>query len=56
MKKVTCKVIKGTRGYGYSLMHNQPAGYKGIIGSVWAWYRYKRDAIEAAEAFERANN
>lgn len=44
------------KGYGYNLRHNQKPGFKGIIGNTFAWYRYKRDAIERAEALERAYN
>jgi hypothetical protein len=56
MDQVTVKVVKGTRGYGYSLKHNQKPGFRGIIGNTWAWYRYKKDALEAAAAFEKWYN
>ena len=45
------KVIKSiTRKYGYSLQwagENPPSWIVGV-NHTWAWYRYKRDAVEAA--------
>lgn len=46
---ITITVHKDTnKGYGYNLRHNQPAGFKGIIGNTWAWYKLKRDAVSRA--------
>lgn len=42
--------------YGYNLSHNQPKGFKGIEGNVWGWYKYKKDAKEAAEKLEKEWN
>ena len=48
MNNLEITVIKDNiKGYGYNLKHNQPKGFKGIIGNTWAWYRYKRDANDA---------
>jgi hypothetical protein len=55
MVKIT--VIKDTRkGYGFNLCHNMNPGFQGIISNVWAWYRYKKDAIKAAQELEKAWN
>jgi len=50
MKEVVITVIKSPfNTYGYSLRHNQEAGFKGVIGYDWAWYRSKKYAQEQAE-------
>jgi hypothetical protein len=50
---VKIEVIKTPyRKQGYSLKHNQPNGFKGIIGRIWSWYKYKSDAIIAAQRLE----
>ena len=52
--KQNVKVIKSLkRSYGYSLQwvgENPPSWIMGI-NHTWAWYRYKRDAIEAAKRY-----
>ena len=54
---VTIEVIKDNiRGYGYNLKHNQPNGFKGIITDTWAWYRYKKNAIESKKELEKCWN
>lgn len=58
MKKVIIKVVKsiGFPNYGYSLSHNQEVGFKGIEGTAWGWYKYKRDALEAAKKLQEEWN
>lgn len=57
METVVIRVVPSGSGRGgYSLQHNQPAGFKGIIGSRWAWFKYKRDAERSAEELMRCWN
>ena len=50
------KVVKNiTRGYGYALQwvgENKPSW---IIGpcNTFSWYKYKRDAIKAAQVYNK---
>lgn len=47
MKYGKITVVKGTRGYGYSLHYELYQSWlKG--GHVGGWYKYKKDAIERA--------
>ena len=56
-KQVQIKVIKAKcRGYGYCLQHNQQPGFKGIITRVWGWYRYKKEASDAAKELMKCWN
>jgi hypothetical protein len=49
MKTVIIKVVPSQNRKGYSLEHNQPVGFKGIIGKRWAWFKYKSEAEKSAE-------
>ena len=53
---VTIEVVPSTKKKGYSLKHNQKPGWKGIIGSVWAWYKYKEDAESAKKELTKFYN
>lgn len=57
--KEKVKVVKSvTRRYGYSLKwvgENPPSWIMGT-GHTWAWYRYKRDAVKAAERYNKEGN
>lgn len=53
---VIIEVVPSTKKKGYSLKHNQKAGWQGIIGSVWAWYKYKSDAVKAKDELTKFYN
>jgi hypothetical protein len=44
MNRVVITVVANKTKRGYSLRHNQSPGFKGIVGSVWGWYKLKSDA------------
>jgi hypothetical protein len=50
METVIIKVVTSKNRRGYELEHNQPVGFKGIIGRRWAWYKYRKDAEASAES------
>lgn len=56
MSEIKVKVVKAiTRKYGYCLKWigvNPPSWIMGS-GHTWAWYRYKRDAVKAAERYNK---
>lgn len=58
MNNIKVIVVKSMSfpNHGYSLRHNQQEGFKGITGTTWGWYRYKRDAIIAAKKLEQEWN
>jgi len=60
MEEVKITVVKsvGFPNYGYSLKHNQHVGFKGYINhdKTFAWYRYKRDAVKAAQVLQVCYN
>lgn len=56
MNRVIITVVPSQEGEGYSLEHNQPLGFKGIIGRRWAWFKYKSEALASAEELMRCWN
>ncbi len=53
---VIINVIPSKKKKGYSLEHNQLPGWKGIITNVWAWYKYKSDAMKAKDELVKFYN
>jgi len=53
---VSLSVINCPTKKGYSIKHNQQQGWKGIKSYWFAWYKYKSDAIEAAESLQKCYN
>jgi hypothetical protein len=53
---ITVKKDRSNKRYGYNLSHNQHHGFKGIISNTWGWYKYKKDAVKAAEELTRCWN
>ncbi len=33
---------------GYTIRHDQPLPFNGIVGHTFGWYKFKRDAIARA--------
>lgn len=58
MNNIKITVVKSMSfpNYGYNLRHNQQEGFKGITGTMWGWYKYKREAIAAAKKLEQEWN
>jgi hypothetical protein len=51
--KVILTVDKCPTKRGYSIFHNQPKGWKGVISNWFGWYKYKSDAIAAKDELQK---
>jgi hypothetical protein len=56
MSRVVITVVPSKDRVGYSLSHNQPLGFKGIVGRSWAWFKYKSEALKSAEELMKCWN
>ena len=56
MNNIIITVVPSLDRRGYSLSHNQPEGFKGIIGTQWAWFKNRLDAVKSAEELMKTWN
>jgi hypothetical protein len=50
------KVVRSKYRRGWALEHNQPSGFKGIIGHQWAWFKEKAEAEKSAQELMKCWN
>jgi hypothetical protein len=53
MSKVILTVGKCPEKKGYSIFHNQPKGWQGVISNWFAWYKYKSDAVQRMNELQK---
>lgn len=51
--KVILTVGKCPEKKGYSIFHNQPPGWKGVISNWFGWFKYKSDATAHRDELQK---